>query len=497
MLAGGRELRLFFLMVAWLQSVLRGVEREAWIRFFIAVAGLTVAFAAAVYSTVFREAGSLVGTAIAASAALLIAGVVALTTVPYLARRVALERVRDAFDYDITREGAVYLVVALVIGVAALNTGNNLLFIVVSAMLAGVVVSGVASAGVLRGLELEVSLPQHIFAGRSVLGRLSLRNTRRAAPSFSVSVVPPRLKKAKQRWVWQRSVFAFPFRRPPEKQWLRLPDLSLRKVAEPEVKSGLLRGAVYFPYLPARATQSADLALSFERRGRYQQDGFGVATRFPFSFLVKTRRIPLKREVIVFPAVDATDELFEVLPLITGEFEAFVRGRGYDLYRIREYMPEDTARHVDWKATAKSQSLKVREFTREDERKLRIVFDNPAPGRISAEEYERAVALAASLSWHFAGEDTDLAFAAEGYEGAPDVYEFLHYLALVTPRAGASVLDQLQLTDDYNVILTTRARGSIPTRLWACSYFIFLENGATKGAPQLPAVGLSGPAAAS
>ncbi len=65
--------------------------------------------------------------------------------------------------------------------------------------------------------------------------------------------------------------------------------------------------------------------------------------------------------------------------MITGEVESFVRGRGYDLYRIREYMPEDSARHVDWKATAKSGSLKVREFSREDERKLRLVFDNPAP----------------------------------------------------------------------------------------------------------------------
>ncbi|MGH9579796.1 MAG: DUF58 domain-containing protein [Terriglobales bacterium] len=472
-----------FYMLDELKSLLRGVEREAWIRFFIAIAGLGVAFAAAVFSTVYREAGNVAGTAIAASAALLIAGVVALTTVPYLARRVALERVRDAFDYDVTREGVVYLVVALIIGIAALNTGNNLLFIVVSAMLAGVVVSGVASAGVLRGLELEVSLPLHIFAGRSVLGRISLRNKRRTAPSFSVSVVPPRIITAKQRWEWQRSVFALPPGRPPEKQWLRLPDLSLRRGEEPAVHSGILRGAVYFPYLPARSAQTAELSLRFQSRGRYQQDGFGVATRFPFSFLVKTRRIPLRREVVVFPAVDPTDELFEVLPLITGEFEAFVRGRGYDLYRIREYMPEDWALPVDCKATAKSQSLKVREFTREDERKLRIVFDNPAPGLISAEEYERAVALAASLGWHFAAEDTDLSFAANAFEGA-DVYDFLHYLALVSPHAGDSVLDRLQLTDDYNVILTARARGSIPTRLWACSYFIFLENGAGAGRPQ-------------
>ena len=130
-----------------------------------------------------------------------------------------------------------------------------------------------------------------------------------------------------------------------------------------------------------------------------QQDSFGISTRFPFAFLKKTRSVPLAREIIVYPSIEATDELFEVLPMITGEFETFARGRGYDLYRIREYMPEDSARHVDWKATAKSGSLKVREFSREDERKLRIVFDNPGMGTVSARAYENAVALAASLGW--------------------------------------------------------------------------------------------------
>ena len=130
-------------------------------------------------------------TAILASAALLMAGVVGLATVPYLARRVALHRVREAFDYDVTREGMVYLAIVLVIAVAALNTGNNLLFIVVSAMLAAIIVSGVASAAILRGLELDVGLPEHVFAGESVLVRLSLRNLRRWLPSLSVSVAPP------------------------------------------------------------------------------------------------------------------------------------------------------------------------------------------------------------------------------------------------------------------------------------------------------------------
>ncbi len=462
-----------------LPSVLAGIDRQAWIRFLAAVAGLSLAFLTALLSTASRMAGNSMQSVVLASLSLLIAAFVGVTTVPYLFRRVALERVRDVFQYDVTRQGVVYIGLLVVIGVAALNTGNNLLFIVVAAMMGAILVSGVASAAVLRGLELDVSIPVRVFAGKAVMARLGLRNTRRSGPSFSVSVVPPRARKPKKHLRFERSQFGFPFQRPPHRQWSRISDIAISWSAEPSttaaVRGSIFSGSVYFPYIPSRGARSAEVELRFPRRGIYVQQGFGVSTRFPFSFLVKTRSIGLSRELLVYPSVEPTDELFEVLPLITGEFEAFVRGRGYDLYRIREYMPEDSARHVDWKATARTGALKVREFTREDERKLRIVFDNPWPGAVDEPGYEQAVALAASLAWHFAAGETDLSFAAPGYAGAPDIYEFLRYLALVEPRAEDSVLDKLRVTDDYNVILTARPRGSIPTRLWATSYFIFLE----------------------
>ena len=468
-------------MREWINSLFGGFEREAWIRFFAALGGLSLAFGAAVFSTAARRSGSVWGAALLASTALLVAGIVGITTVPYLARRVAFTRVRQAFDYDVTRQGVAYMVLVLVIGVAALNTGNNLLFIIVSAMLAAILVSGAASAGVLRSLQLEASAPEHLFAGSNVMARLTLRNTRRRLPSFSVSVVPPQ-QQADRHWRWRRSVFSFPPNRPPEQQWIRWPDLWLQLVTFTPPESSIFAGSVYFPFLPAKSAITADLQLKFDRRGRYRQEGFGVSTRFPFAFLTKTRRIPLAREVIVYPSVEPTDEFFEVLPMITGEFEAFVRGRGHDLYRIRDYMPEDSARHVDWKATAKSQSLKVREFTREDERKLRIVFDNPAPAIVPEKAFESAVALAASLAWHFNAEPTDLSFVAPGL-AHNDVYEFLRYLALVQPEQGRSILDDLQITDDYNVVITARPRGSIPTRLWSSSYFIFMERGSLPDDP--------------
>jgi uncharacterized protein (DUF58 family) len=359
------------------------------------------------------------------------------------------------------------------IGIAALNTGNNLLYIVVAAMLAAILVSGVASALVLRDLELDVRLPEHVFAGRATQGRFLLKNQSRWLPSFSVNVICSKKGRDKKHWRWSPATFSWPPRRPPEKQWLRLPDRRLRRVAD-ETPPGIFQGSAYFPYIPAGAELAAELELNFDRRGRYREESFGISTRFPFAFLTKTRRVLLKREIIVYPPVEPTDEYFEILPMITGEFETFARGRGYDLYRIREYLPEDSARHVDWKATAKSESLKVREFSREDERKLRIVFDNPAPASVSEKSYEQAVALAASLGWHFNSGNTEVSFVAPGYDGGPDIYQFLAYLALVAPQNAPSVVDGLQVSEDYNIILTTRPRGTIPTALWACSYFVFI-----------------------
>ncbi len=477
-------------VVQWLQTS----TAEVWIKFLLALVGLGLAFAAALFSTVSRDSGNLWATVILASISLILATVVGLVTVPYLARRVAVERLRESFDYDVTRAGIIYVLVTLVIGIAALNTGNNLLYIVVAAMLAAIIVSGYVSALVLRYLELDIHLPEHVFAGRPVMGRIVLRNPRRVMPSFSIRVVSTRKKRKKpaKQWQWESTTFAFPFNGPKEKQWLRLPDRRLRRVTVIPPPPGIFQGIAYFPFLPAKSESIADLELKFDRRGRYREDSFGLATRFPFAFLTKTRHVQLAREILVYPRVEPTDEVFEILPLVRGEWESFVRGRGSDLYRIREYMPEDSARHVDWKATAKSGSLKVREFAREDERKLCIAFDNPQAGLVPEAAYEKAVELAASLAWHFSHEDAEVCFLIPGRPRTRDLHEFLAWLAVIEPigikssiqaanSASADPLTELGggPSDEYNIVVTARPRGTVPTALWNSSYFVFLDRQAT------------------
>lgn len=460
-------------MLSKVVRIFEELDREAWIRFFIALLGLVFSFAFAILSSTFREEGNVLGTAVTASLALLTAGIVGLTTVPFLAKRVAFERMRFAVRYELTREGIVYILFVLVIGIAALNTGNNLLFIVVAAMLAAVLVSGAASTIVLVGLTLKVTLPEYVFAGKPCLATITIRNRGRL-PSFSVNVVPEK-QKQRHRWRWQRTQLGIPPFRPEERQWFRIPDLQLRPVAETKHDPPILDAPAYFPYLRPRLSESVPVELSFPRRGRYAQNGLGLATRFPFSFLTKTRVIPFERELIVLPSVEPTEEFLTILPMLRGEFDVFVAGRGNDLYRLREFAAGDAARHIDWKATARSQTVMVREFTREDERKLRIVFDNPAPGEVKADDYESAVRLAASLAWHFSDGTAEMSFAAPGYAGPQESLSFLKYLALVQPGPQALALESLTSGDAYNLVITARQRGSIPTQLWNSSYIIFIR----------------------
>ncbi len=435
------------------------IDVPAWKRFGVAMLALAIAFLLAVYSEVLAQEGNVVGTAIAGSLALALAGFVAVTAVPYLARRTSIEWLRASVDYHLTREGSIFIASIFVLSIAALNTGNNLLFLILAAMLGSILVSGVVSRMVLGGLELDVLIPDHVFARQPVLARVKLRNRKWLLPSFSVAVTGT----------------------DGSKNWLR------HKPGPETAEENLLGEGVYFPYLRSGSTATQSLEVRFPRRGNYHQKHFGLTTRFPFGFLEKVLKIPAHRQLLVYPAVDPTEEFYEILPLLSGEIESYHRGRGHDLYSIRDYQPTDSARFVDWKASAHTSALKVREFTREDERRVQLVFDRALPEDTSAtaktaERFERAVELCAALAWHFYQIDSEVQFVSDDFQTRPAragevIFDILRYLALVEPRPGrGNFLETLGDGDLFKIILTAAAPGSIPTHLWTSSYFLFQER---------------------
>src|SRR5260370_8569195 len=87
-----------------------------------------------------------------------------------------------------TRDGWWCLFVAVGLGVAAINTGNNLLYLLVSALLALIVVSGILSEQAMRGLSLTGVTPEELYAGRAALLGATLANRKRWLTSYSVTL---------------------------------------------------------------------------------------------------------------------------------------------------------------------------------------------------------------------------------------------------------------------------------------------------------------------
>ena len=121
---------------------------------------------------------------------------------------------------------------------------------------------------------------------------------------------------------------------------------------------------------------------------------------------------------------------------------------------------------------------------------------------ISEQAYENAVDLAASLAWHFSTQEAELSFLVPGRPRTRDLHEFLAWLAVIEPGTSETptetkdqgracpedALRQMNLTssDAYNIVITARARGTLPTALWNCSYFIFAGDTNPKSASTQP-----------
>ena len=125
---------------------------------------------------------------------------------------------------------------------------------------------------------------------------------------------------------------------------------------------------------------------------------------------------------------------------LAGDLEARQRGRGYDFYRIRPYEHLESARHVDWKASAHTGELQVREFAREEETAITIFLDLATPG-IAEELFEHAVECSAFLVWRLSRGGSSVRLLTQQFDRTvpdnADAYDILRYLATVEPAAGA------------------------------------------------------------
>jgi uncharacterized protein (DUF58 family) len=311
----------------------------------------------------------------------------------------------------VTRGGLLFMLAALLIGMAALLTANNLLFLIVAAMFSTLMVSNFISRLSLAGLELDLLLPEPISARLKLAGRVHVRNSKRWMSAFSVHLSG-----------------------------------SSESVLSP----------LYFPVIPGRRALEEIVEVRFEKRGVHRESSFRFSTSFPFGFLERRAEVNLPREVLVYPSIEAQPGFEELLAAIRGDLEVRQRGLGRDFYRIRPYEALESARHLDWKASAHTGELQVREFAREQERLLEIVLDSETPAGHQA-WFEQAVDCCAFLAWRVAERGARMRFRSQEFDviipDMADVYAILRFLALVSPAPDKPPL----IPDDdnsYQIVFT-------------------------------------------
>jgi uncharacterized protein (DUF58 family) len=427
-----------------------------------------VGLAAAFITLLARYSDNYILAATAAVLSLISAALMLIFIVPPLARSARTEVRRFDWPIEVTGGGLIFVLILLVVGFAAWNTGNNLLFLVFSLLSSMLFVGGVAARASLRDLIVSARFPDHIFAGEAAPVIVTLRNAKRVLPSFSILVEA---------------------RGPVETAKGARPKRAGRRYSR--------RALAYFTYVPHYAAAEQRVEQLFTKRGHELINGFELSTRFPFGFFRFRRRLRARDvEIVVYPKPETVGDELHLLPMYAGRMPSVRRGVGQDLFSLRDYQPMDDLRHIDWKATARSRNLTVREFTAEDERRITIVFDTREPVDPDLENFsqrfEAGVVQTASLLKHFIEERAEVRLLlgddlGSYGSGLKHLYACLRRLALVGPQKQNpnlelstslndpdNVKDNNVFDEDYAILLTTASPGSIPARVWRASHVIYV-----------------------
>jgi uncharacterized protein (DUF58 family) len=260
--------------------------------------------------------------------------------------RVVLARIRRLFrpprKLKVTREGKYFIGITFGVGFAAINTGNNLLYLLLGMLLSMIVVSGVLSELSLRELTVVRRLPPRAQVARPHLVEIEVFNHKRRIPSYAIEVE----------------------------------DLRAGQPADKRC---------FFLKISPRSAQVAAYRRTPARRGRDRHVGFRVATRFPFGLFEKSRELNAEGDLIIYPAVDAV-----VLPSNLpgdrmGGNSALGRGSGDEILSLRLMREGDDPRDIYWRKSV--EQMIVRERAREVRRDVSYAIDSGHPGLVPDEDW--------------------------------------------------------------------------------------------------------------
>jgi uncharacterized protein (DUF58 family) len=380
----------------------------------------------------------------AAAASLVFVLLIMIFVIPPLAKNASKEASQMNLPFEFTSGGAIFVGLIVIVAFAAWNTGNNLLFLVLSFLLSGFIVGFFAGHFCIKKLDIKMRFPEIIFADEPTPITVILTNRKFIFPTFSVITEVRGYEK-------EKSILLDEITQVLPKKW------AARFSKPPIVKHTL----DYFLFVPLRKDFENIREHIFTKRGRFLIKDFEISTKFPFGFFRHRQRLPAQEvNLIVFPKIESIETLFEDLPLEIGKLVTNKKGSGQDLLGLREYQPTDDIRRVNWKATARTQRLTVSEFSAEDELRITIIFDNRIvfpreernktlrqriqeeqnniePSEISL-KFENGIILAASFLSHFAQREAEISLNLNDDEimfgsGKPHLYNVLRRLSVVEP----------------------------------------------------------------
>jgi len=305
-----------------------------------------------------------------------------------------------------TRAGWVFGAITFSVGFAALNTGNNLLYLVLSLMLAFLVLSGVLSESALRGIRVRRSLPRELFDRQLSRVGLEISNHQRRVPAFAV-VVEDRV----------------------------------RERGEPERPAG----RVFALRVGPGSSETRSYRFRPSGRGELRFEGFQVYTRFPFGLFSKSLRIESSEPALAYPAVE---------PVATpphlgsrrelGERPAGRGAAGAEVAGLRDYIVGDPVRRIHWPASLRRDALVVREVRSHQQDEVEVCLRTAGQG--AGELFERAVSWAASEVVAFLAAGSRVALRTDrervdARDGLQQRRSLLAFLARVTPDGPTPAAD--------------------------------------------------------
>ena len=304
-----------------------------------------------------------------------------------------------------TREGKGFLFVTVGVGIAAFNTGNNLLFLILGFMLSLIVLSGVMSETAIKGLRVTRRLPTRAFADKMCLVELVLQNDKPRSPSYS----------------------------------LEIEDLAEDAPTERRC---------YFLKVGPGAEQAAAYRRMIARRGPLRFVGFRIATRYPFGIFEKWRVLSSPSELLVYPALLGEQEMRREFQMHGLDLPTNRVGVGTEIAGLRAYETGDDARSIHWRRTAALGRMVVTERQSDASTQLTVLIDNAQAlaNDAARARFEHMISRAATLVVAAVARGLSAEVIARGSRSpmvvgmaAPD--PVLRYLALLNavPPEGAPV----------------------------------------------------------